>query len=94
MSDHNCRVYALYTGRSSRSFATLAVLLMLHTHNNTDSYKLGIFFGIALYCGGNYVVNHILIDFMCSFPYFWEAHIEPTQVRTIQTATNLGYFSV
>ena len=33
----------------------LALLLVLHTHNNTDGNKLMIFSGIASYYGDNYM---------------------------------------
>ena len=53
--DRNCHVLCtLYWKKyHSYSFVALAALLMLHTHNNTDGYKLEFFF---LYYGGNYVV--------------------------------------
>ena len=38
------------------SFDTSVVLLVLHTHNYTDSNKLEISFGIALYYDRDYVV--------------------------------------
>ena len=34
----------------------LALLLMLHTHNNTDGNKLVIFSSIASYCGDTYIM--------------------------------------
>ena len=35
----------------------LALLLVLHTRNQTDSNKLEIFSGIALYYGDNYIIS-------------------------------------
>ena len=35
----------------------LTLLLVLRTRNNTDSNKLVIFFGIALYSGDNYILS-------------------------------------
>ena len=40
-----------YTGKNITSLLRLALLLVLHTRNNTDGNKLVIFSGIALYYG-------------------------------------------
>ena len=44
-----------YTGKNITCLLSLALLLMLRTHNNTDGNKHVIFFGIALYYGDNYI---------------------------------------
>ena len=43
-----------YTEKNVTCLLPLALLLVLHTHNNTDSNKLVIFSGIALYYGDIY----------------------------------------
>ena len=45
-----------YTGKNITHLLPVALLLMLCTRNNTDSNKLVIFPGIALYYGDNYIV--------------------------------------
>ena len=45
-----------YTRKNITRFLPLALLLVLHTRNNTDGNKLVIFSGIALYCGDNYII--------------------------------------
>ena len=45
----------------------LALLLMLHTCNNTDSNKLVIFSGIALYCGD--IVTFLNTDSVMDYRY-------------------------
>ena len=49
-----------YTGKNITHLLPLALLLMLHTHNNTDGNKLVIFSGIALYYGDTYIYYGIL----------------------------------
>ena len=44
---------------------SLALLLMLHTRNNTAGNKLVIFSSIALYYGDNYIISLICV---CSKP--------------------------
>ena len=44
-----------YTGKNITRLLLLALLLMLHTCNNTHGNKLVIFSGIALYYGDNYI---------------------------------------
>ena len=47
-----------YTGKKkSTRLLPLALLLVLHTHNNSDSNKLVIFSGIALYYGDTYILS-------------------------------------
>ena len=41
----------------------LALLHVLHTHNNTDSNKLVIFSGIASYYGDTYIVLQVLYSY-------------------------------
>ena len=45
-----------YTGKNIMSLLLLALLLMLHTRNNTDGNKVVIFSGIALYYGDTYII--------------------------------------
>ena len=45
-----------YTGKNITRLLSLALLLVLCTHNNTDSNKLVIFSGIALYYGDTYIL--------------------------------------
>ena len=44
-----------YTGKNITRLLPLALLLVLHTRNNTDGNKLVIFSGIASYYGDNYI---------------------------------------
>ena len=46
-----------YTRRNITRLLPLALLLVLHTRNNTDGNKLVIFSGVALYCGDNYIIS-------------------------------------
>ena len=46
-----------YTGKNITRLLPLALLLMLHTCNNTDGNKLMIFSGIASNYGENYILN-------------------------------------
>ena len=46
-----------YTGKIITRLLPLALLFVLHIHNNTDSNKLVIFSGIALYYGNNYILS-------------------------------------
>ena len=46
-----------YTEKNITRSLPLALLLVLHTRNNTDSNKLVIFFGIPLYYGDSYIVS-------------------------------------
>ena len=43
-----------YTRKNITRFLPLALLLVLHTRNNTDGNKLVIFSGVASYYGDNY----------------------------------------
>ena len=45
-----------YTGENITRLLPLALLLVLHTRNNTDGNKVVIFSGIAWYYGDNYIV--------------------------------------
>ena len=45
-----------YTGKNITHLLPLALLLVLHTRNNTDGNKLVIFSGIASYYGDNYML--------------------------------------
>ena len=47
-----------YTGKNIMSLLLLALLLVLHTRNNTDGNKLVIFSGIALYYGDTYILQY------------------------------------
>ena len=48
-----------YTGINITRLLPLALLLVLHTRNNTDGNKLVIFSGIASYYGDNYILSPI-----------------------------------
>ena len=43
-----------HTGKNITCLLPLALLLVLHTRNNTDGNKLVVCSGIALYYGGNH----------------------------------------
>ena len=45
-----------YTRKNITCLLPLALLLVLHTRNNTDGNKLMIFSGIALYYGDTYII--------------------------------------
>ena len=47
----------VYGKMSLDNLLLLALLLVLHTHNDTDSNKHVILSGIALYCGDNYILS-------------------------------------
>ena len=49
-----------YAEKNITSLFPLALLLVLHTRNNTDGNKLVIFSGIALYCGDTYIIYFLL----------------------------------
>ena len=61
-----------YTEKNITRLLPLALLLVLHTHNNTDSNKLMTFSGIALYYGDNYIVI-LCVDYY-SFMWYSTAH--------------------
>ena len=46
-------------GKPCTCLLPLALLLVLHTHSNTDGNKLMIFSGIALYYGDTYILSYI-----------------------------------
>ena len=46
-----------YTGKNITCLLLLALLLVLHTRNNTAGNKLVIFFSIALYYGDTYIIS-------------------------------------
>ena len=48
-----------YTEKNITRLLPLALLLMLHTRNNTDGNKLVIFSGIALYYGDTYILTRL-----------------------------------
>ena len=53
-----------YTGKNTTRLLSLALLLVLHTHNNTDGNKLVIFSGVALYYGDTCITmfsNYLLV---------------------------------
>ena len=59
-----------YTGKKITHLLPLALLLVLHTHNNTDGNKLMIFSGIASYYGDNlYIKSRIFYYKSCENPY-------------------------
>ena len=65
-----------YTGKNITHLLPLALLLMLHTRNNTDGYKLVIFSGIALYYGDTCIVSPTCIVLFTSvslveFEFVW-----------------------
>ena len=43
----------------------LLALLLMHTHNNTDSNKLVIFSGTVLYYGNTYIICHPCLEVQC-----------------------------
>ena len=52
------------TGENITRLLPLALLLVLHTRNNTDGNKLVIFSGIALYYGDNYILLYTKYCYM------------------------------
>ena len=79
VGDRNCHVLCtLYWKKyHSYSFVALAALLVLHTHNNTDSYKLEFFFVLwwELFVSKNIhwsdlYIQDSVIDFIADFHYY------------------------
>ena len=63
-----------YTRKNITHLLPLALLLMLHTRNNTDGYKLVIFSSIALYYGDTCIVSPIVLFTSVSlveFEFVW-----------------------
>ena len=65
-----------YTRKSITHLLPLALLLVLHTRNNTDGNKFVIFSGIAWYYGDNYIYIQFTGTIICSILYnFWTLHL-------------------
>ena len=63
-----------YTGKNITHLLPLALLLVLHTRNNTDGNKLVIFSSIALYYGDNYIITPTsgLVPLKCGYKNYQE----------------------
>ena len=64
-----------HSNQGIHALLPLALLLVLRTRNNTDSNKLVIFSGIALYYGNTYI--KLWVHVQCTFPrYIYDSDID------------------